>query len=208
MSDFHTALADICGGHEALRPPNRVSVSQGIAQTLYIKRPGGAAGYWNPDETPYMVEPADMLGSRRHRAVCFVAPAQTGKALDVDTPIPTPNGWARMGDLVAGDARLLAGAQRGQYRIRVSIGARRLKLDPSLEQGHIDRTVLPEHLELGTDRAHAAAIGQHAQRPLFMGHAEEGAALVQGNPAFVPVVLHAQGRIGIQVHACAVAELQ
>lgn len=27
----------------------------------------------------------------------------TGKALDVDTPIPTPAGWKRMGDLVAGD---------------------------------------------------------------------------------------------------------
>ena len=27
----------------------------------------------------------------------------TGKALDVDTPIPTPSGWKRMGDLVAGD---------------------------------------------------------------------------------------------------------
>jgi Rad3-related DNA helicase/serine/threonine protein kinase len=27
----------------------------------------------------------------------------TGKALDVDTPIPTPTGWKRMGDLVSGD---------------------------------------------------------------------------------------------------------
>jgi Rad3-related DNA helicase/serine/threonine protein kinase len=27
----------------------------------------------------------------------------TGKALDVDTPIPTPDGWKRMGDLVLGD---------------------------------------------------------------------------------------------------------
>ena len=27
----------------------------------------------------------------------------TGKALDTDTPIPTPTGWKRMGDLVAGD---------------------------------------------------------------------------------------------------------
>src|SRR5258708_36074059 len=27
----------------------------------------------------------------------------TGKALDVDTPIPTPVGWKRMGDLVRGD---------------------------------------------------------------------------------------------------------
>ena len=79
--DFTIALADVCAGHEALRPPNRVSVSQGIAQTLYIKRPGGAAGYWNPHETEYMVEPADMLGSRRHGAVCFVGPAQSGKTV-------------------------------------------------------------------------------------------------------------------------------
>lgn len=28
----------------------------------------------------------------------------TGKALDVDTPIPTPSGWKRMGDLIPGDA--------------------------------------------------------------------------------------------------------
>ena len=28
---------------------------------------------------------------------------QTGKALDVDTPIPTPNGFVRMGDLKDGD---------------------------------------------------------------------------------------------------------
>ena len=35
----------------------------------------------------------------------LVAEAQTGtgKALDVDTPIPTPTGWKRMGDLQAGD---------------------------------------------------------------------------------------------------------
>jgi hypothetical protein len=28
---------------------------------------------------------------------------QSGKALDVDTPIPTPNGWSTMGDLRVGD---------------------------------------------------------------------------------------------------------
>jgi ATP-dependent DNA helicase DinG len=31
------------------------------------------------------------------------APTGCGKALDIDTPIPTPSGWKRMGDLVAGD---------------------------------------------------------------------------------------------------------
>ncbi len=82
MSDeFTTALADVCGTWPALLPPNRMSVSQGVAKNLVIKRPGGAGGPWDPGETPYMVEPTDMLGSRRHAAVVFVGPAQTGKTV-------------------------------------------------------------------------------------------------------------------------------
>ena len=75
------ALAEVCGAHDALRPPNRMPVSQGAAQNLFIKRPGGAAGYWNPSETSYMVEPIDMLASRTHRAVVFVGPSQSGKTV-------------------------------------------------------------------------------------------------------------------------------
>lgn len=81
MNDLHIALADVCKAWPAALPPNRVSVSQGAAANLVIKRPGGASGPWNPLETPYMVEPVDMLGSRRHSAVCFVGPAQTGKTV-------------------------------------------------------------------------------------------------------------------------------
>jgi phage terminase large subunit GpA-like protein len=79
--DFTTAMADVCGAWPALLPPNRMRVSEGAAQNLVIKRPGGAGGFWNPDETPYMVEPTDTLASRRHSAVVFVGPAQTGKTL-------------------------------------------------------------------------------------------------------------------------------
>ena len=81
MNDFHIALADVCRSWQAALPPNRVSVSEGAAHNLVIKRPGGAGGPWNPLETPYMVEPVDMLGSRRHSAVCFCGPAQTGKTV-------------------------------------------------------------------------------------------------------------------------------
>lgn len=76
---YAVALSDICGGFAALRPPNLVSVSQGAAGALMIKTPGGYSGPWDPDETPYMVEPVDMLASRRHEAVIFVGPARTGK---------------------------------------------------------------------------------------------------------------------------------
>lgn len=81
MSDHHyaAALGDICAGYTALKPPKRVSVSQGAADNLVIKQPGAAGGPWSGSETPYMVEPMNMLASRRHEALVFVGPARTGK---------------------------------------------------------------------------------------------------------------------------------
>lgn len=103
MSELHKALADVTSGCDALRPPKRVTVAEGVAQTLVINQPGGYIGPWSAEETPYMVEPMNMLASRTHEAVCFVGPARTGKCLDLDTPIPTPSGWVTMGAIKAGD---------------------------------------------------------------------------------------------------------
>jgi phage terminase large subunit GpA-like protein len=103
MTVFASAAPIIRHAAAAFRPPRRVSVSQGAADSLVIRQPGGYSGPWSPTETPYMVEPMDMLASRKHEAVCFVGPARTGKCLDIDTPIPTPTGWKRMGELQAGD---------------------------------------------------------------------------------------------------------
>lgn len=102
LQNDRAALADSTAAHAAFRPPKRVTVSQGANQALYLRQPGGYVGPWSPDETPYMVEPMDMCASKRHEAVCFVGPARTGKALDVDTPIPTPTGWTTMGELQVG----------------------------------------------------------------------------------------------------------
>lgn len=76
---FATALGDINDSYLAFRPPSRLSVSKGAAKSLVIKRPGSAATNWSASNTPYMVEPMDMLASRVHKAVCFVGPAQSGK---------------------------------------------------------------------------------------------------------------------------------
>jgi phage terminase large subunit GpA-like protein len=83
MTDDTHALSDVCRAWPALLPPNRVPVSQSIAENLVIKRPGGAGGRYDPLETAYMVEPADMLASRSHSAVCFVGPAQSGKTVSL-----------------------------------------------------------------------------------------------------------------------------
>lgn len=75
------ALADAASAYAAFKPPKRVTVAQGANESLRLRQPGGYAGPWSPDETPYMVEPMNMLASRRHEAVCFVGPARTGKTM-------------------------------------------------------------------------------------------------------------------------------
>ncbi len=89
-SDEHyaNAVEDVCSAYHALRPPRRVTVSQGASDALFIKQPGGYVGPWDWTETPYMVEPMDMQASRKHEAVCFVGPARTGKTMGL------LEGWA------------------------------------------------------------------------------------------------------------------
>ncbi len=64
---------------EILRPPRRVSVSDCAKEVVYINTPGGYSGLWDPSLTPYMIKPMNMLKSRVHEAVVFVAPARCGK---------------------------------------------------------------------------------------------------------------------------------
>jgi Rad3-related DNA helicase/serine/threonine protein kinase len=57
------------------------------------------------EERPAQVEMAALVSQAitQHVPAIIEAATGTGKALDVDTPIPTPSGWKRMGDLIIGD---------------------------------------------------------------------------------------------------------
>lgn len=79
IDHYSVALADACRGYEALKPPTRMSVSEGVAANLVIQQPGAPKTKWSAAETPYMVHPTDALASRKHEAVVFVGPARTGK---------------------------------------------------------------------------------------------------------------------------------
>ena len=65
--------------YRAFRPPKRKLVSESATGSLVLKDTGGPATPWDASDTPYMIEPMNMLASRRHEAVCFVGPARTGK---------------------------------------------------------------------------------------------------------------------------------
>ncbi|RRU32101.1 terminase [Stenotrophomonas maltophilia] len=70
------------GVAEMIRPPRRIRVSEG-ARVLQVANAAGAAGAWDPDTTPYMVEPLDTTGSRHYEAVIFVGPARSGKTISL-----------------------------------------------------------------------------------------------------------------------------
>lgn len=87
----------------AVRPPERLTVSEAAEKYRKINVPGSYVGDWLNATTPYLVEPMDVLQSLDFNAMVFVGPAQSGKSLALDTPIATPDGWKAMGDLVVGD---------------------------------------------------------------------------------------------------------
>lgn len=73
--EAHPLLA----GESAYEPPKRLSIVDGVSDSLVIKHPGGHAAPWSSTECPYMLEPMNMLASRKHQAVCFVGPSRSGK---------------------------------------------------------------------------------------------------------------------------------
>ena len=59
---------------EILLPPRRVRPSDAAEQYLRTEK-----GEWNPHTAPMMIEPLDLLASRRYTGVVFVGPARSGK---------------------------------------------------------------------------------------------------------------------------------
>jgi len=88
---------------DILAPPERISVSEAAEKYRYINNAGAYIGKWMNNKVPEMVEIMDTLTSRKFKSVILVAPAQSGKALDVETPMATPDGWTSMGKIQAGD---------------------------------------------------------------------------------------------------------
>ena len=63
----------------AIRPPERLTVSEAAEKYRRLNNPGSYVGPWKNSMTPYMTEPMDELGNNEFEAVVFVGPAQSGK---------------------------------------------------------------------------------------------------------------------------------
>jgi len=70
-------LAAVC---EAVRPAERLTVSEAAAKYRYLDNPGSYVGYWDNDIAPYLVEPMDVLTSLEYTGMIFAGPARCGKS--------------------------------------------------------------------------------------------------------------------------------
>lgn len=140
MNRFASAWPIARAAADAFRPPKRVGVAEAVSQSLRIVQPGGYTGFWSPAETPYMVEPMNLLASRLYDAVVFVGPARSGKTLAL------LDGWftyavtCDMGDMLV--VQMTQDKARDYSKTRID---RAIRNSPDLKElmslrGHDDNT--------------------------------------------------------------------
>lgn len=70
----------IVAASEAVRPSERLTVSQAAEKYRYLDNPGSYIGYWDNNFAPYLVEPMDVLTSLDYTAMILAGPARCGKS--------------------------------------------------------------------------------------------------------------------------------
>lgn len=86
-----------------LRPGARAEPDEWAAANRKYPASAGIPGPRNPYLTGYMVPFCRKVHAATHKRCVAVTAAQSGKALAIDTPIATPDGWKSMGELQVGD---------------------------------------------------------------------------------------------------------
>lgn len=76
---FDSIESIILSTAEAIRPPERLTVTEAAEKYRFINNPGSYVGQFDRRTTPYMIEPTDTLASTEHTGLIFVGSAQLGK---------------------------------------------------------------------------------------------------------------------------------
>jgi phage terminase large subunit GpA-like protein len=77
---FRTLEEMVVATAEAVRPPERLSVSQAAEKYRRLNNPGSYVGMWDNQMAPYLVEPMDEMTSLHFMGEIFVGPARCGKS--------------------------------------------------------------------------------------------------------------------------------
>jgi phage terminase large subunit GpA-like protein len=90
---------------DVLLPPPDLTVSQWADQNRRLSSESAAEkGEWRTDRAPYQRAVMDAMGpASSYETVVMMWAAQSGKCLALDTPVPTPDGWMRFGEVQPGD---------------------------------------------------------------------------------------------------------
>jgi phage terminase large subunit GpA-like protein len=90
---------------KGFKPDPILTVSEWADKNRILSRKTSSeAGQWRTSRTPYLKEVMDVLGIMHPaKKIIFMKASQVGAPLDIETPIPTPNGYIKMGDLSPGD---------------------------------------------------------------------------------------------------------
>lgn len=159
-----------------VRPPERLTVAEAAEKYRYLNNPGSYVGYWDNSIAPYLVEPMECLTSTDFIGMIFAGPARTGKALAIDTPIPTPLGWSVMSDLKEGDYVL--GSHGGPVRV--------LCKSEVFEDHECYRVTLSDGSSLVADAGHKWTVidsaNQNSKRVLTTEYMAERVVYRQKNP--------------------------
>jgi phage terminase large subunit GpA-like protein len=84
--------------------PEKMTAAQWAERHRYLSSEASAnPGKWSFDRTPYWKQPLELLDDLSVQEISIMAAAQTGKALGIDTPIPTPEGWTTIEKIQVGD---------------------------------------------------------------------------------------------------------
>lgn len=70
----------VAASAEAVRPPERLTVSEAASKYHIVNNPGSHVGPFDLDKAPYLIEPMDEMTSLALEGIVFVGPARTGKS--------------------------------------------------------------------------------------------------------------------------------
>lgn len=88
----------------AFKPKSILTVSEWADRNRVLTtETGSVPGAWRTSFTPYLREPMDVCGNPDYKHIVLMFASQLGKALDVNTPVATVDGWKTQGTLEVGD---------------------------------------------------------------------------------------------------------